>query len=192
MKVLLIDGSINNLANSKGELNKSLIEFCKNFLIQKGYTIITTHIQEGYEPNEEINKFLECDLIIYQFPIWWFSQPWLVKKYIDEVFSLGWNLFINKWDKYQDRVKQYGNTGLLKNKAFMINTTWSAPIGIFNRKNSFMGNYSLNDILLPIIKQNEFIGMNQIEGFHCFDVNWNLNINETLNEYKKHLLQFIK
>ena len=192
MKVLLIDGSISNLANSKGELNKSLIKFCHEYLTQNGHTVKVTHIQEGYDPSEEINKFLKCDLVIYQFPIWWFGQPWIVKKYIDEVLSAGWTTFVGGYDRNQDKVKQYGNTGLLKNKKFMINTTWSAPIEIFEHKDTFMSGYSLNDILSPIIKQNEFIGMSSVEGFHCFNVNRDLDIDNTLNQYKKHLLQFNK
>lgn len=32
----------------------------------------------------------EADLIIIQFPLWWFSMPGVLKGYIDRVFSLGW------------------------------------------------------------------------------------------------------
>jgi NAD(P)H dehydrogenase (quinone) len=32
----------------------------------------------------------EADLIIFQFPLWWYSMPGLLKGYIDRVFSMGW------------------------------------------------------------------------------------------------------
>ncbi|MFV0366182.1 MAG: NAD(P)H-dependent oxidoreductase [Mangrovibacterium sp.] len=35
-------------------------------------------------------KLESVDEIIFQFPMNWFSTPWTLKKYLDEVFSYGW------------------------------------------------------------------------------------------------------
>ncbi|WP_038387398.1 NAD(P)H-dependent oxidoreductase, partial [Bradyrhizobium elkanii] len=37
----------------------------------------------------EIEKLLWCDLLILQFPLWWFSVPAIMKGWIDRVFVNG-------------------------------------------------------------------------------------------------------
>lgn len=37
----------------------------------------------------EQKALLEADLIVWQFPFWWYSLPWLMKKWLDEVFLHG-------------------------------------------------------------------------------------------------------
>lgn len=36
-----------------------------------------------------MEKFLWMDAVIWQMPAWWMGEPWVVKKYIDEVFMCG-------------------------------------------------------------------------------------------------------
>jgi NAD(P)H dehydrogenase (quinone) len=54
----------------------------------------------------------EADLIIFQFPFWWYSMPALLKGYIDRVFSMGW---------------AYGGVQALKDKKILVSTTTGAP-----------------------------------------------------------------
>lgn len=54
----------------------------------------------------------EADLIIFQFPLWWYSMPGLMKGYIDRVFSMGW---------------AYGGRQALKGKRILVSTTTGAP-----------------------------------------------------------------
>lgn len=37
----------------------------------------------------EQKALLAADLIVWQFPFWWYSLPWLMKKWLDEVFLHG-------------------------------------------------------------------------------------------------------
>lgn len=54
----------------------------------------------------------EADLIIFQFPLWWYSMPGLLKGYIDRVFSMGW---------------AYGGVQALNGKKILVSTTTGAP-----------------------------------------------------------------
>lgn len=54
----------------------------------------------------------EADLIIFQFPLWWYSMPALLKGYIDRVFSMGW---------------AYGSGQALVGKRILVSMTTGAP-----------------------------------------------------------------
>ena len=49
------------------------------------------HSQQAFVPEiqAEIDKLLWCDLLILQFPLWWFSVPAIMKGWIDRVFVNG-------------------------------------------------------------------------------------------------------
>ncbi|MEH2260767.1 NAD(P)H-dependent oxidoreductase [Nostoc sp.] len=46
---------------------------------------------EGFTPEieVEIQKVEWCDLMIWQFPLWWFSVPAILKGWVDRVFAMG-------------------------------------------------------------------------------------------------------
>jgi NAD(P)H dehydrogenase (quinone) len=54
----------------------------------------------------------EAELIIFQFPLWWYSMPALLKGYIDRVFSMGW---------------AYGGGQALVGKKILVSMTTGAP-----------------------------------------------------------------
>lgn len=37
----------------------------------------------------ELDKLLGCDVLIFQFPLWWFSLPAMLKGWVDRVFAMG-------------------------------------------------------------------------------------------------------
>jgi NAD(P)H dehydrogenase (quinone) len=49
------------------------------------------HEHDAFAPDiqAEIDKLLACDLLILQFPLWWFSVPAILKGWIDRVFVNG-------------------------------------------------------------------------------------------------------
>ena len=49
------------------------------------------HQHDAFAPDiqAEIDKLLWCDLLILQFPLWWFSVPAIMKGWIDRVFVNG-------------------------------------------------------------------------------------------------------
>jgi len=60
----------------------------------------------------EQQLLIEADLIIFQFPLWWYSMPALLKGYIDRVFSYGW---------------AYGGVQALAGKKILVSMTTGAP-----------------------------------------------------------------
>ena len=87
--------------------------------------VTTTEIDRGYTPGEEAQKILDNDAIIWQMPGWWMGEPWIVKKYIDEVFTAGGKNFLHSDGRHhQTPDVGYGTGGLLTN---MIRSTM-APL----------------------------------------------------------------
>ncbi len=46
---------------------------------------------------EEMEKLFWCDLLILQFPLWWFSMPAIMKGWVDRVFAMGRVYGSGKW-----------------------------------------------------------------------------------------------
>ncbi len=68
-----------NLGHSAGQLNRTLHDIALAHLATLGHQVKETQIEEGYDINEEIEKFIWADTIIYQMPGWWMMMPWKVK-----------------------------------------------------------------------------------------------------------------
>ena len=82
--ILLLNGG-KAFGNSGGRLSQTLHNVAKQTLQNLGFKILETHIDEGYDEQTEVQKWLDSKVIIYQMPGWWMGEPWIVKKYIDEV-----------------------------------------------------------------------------------------------------------
>jgi len=88
-KVLLINTHLTYPNWTEGKLNNSFIQKAKDFFGAKNFEILETKVEEGYIPDEEVEKHLQADIIILQTPVNWFGAPWIHKKYVDEVFNSG-------------------------------------------------------------------------------------------------------
>ena len=120
MNILLINGG-QKFGHSAGQLNRTLHDIALAHLATLGHQVKETQIEEGYDINEEIEKFIWADTIIYQMPGWWMMMPWKVKKYMDEVYTYGHGkLYENDGRTCHDPSKQYGSGGLLQGKQYMI------------------------------------------------------------------------
>ena len=87
-KILILNGS-KRFAHSIGELNDTLTNIAEQQLLSLGHDVKVTNIDAGYDIEDEIAKWLWADIIIQQAPAWWMGVPWTVKKYIDEIFTIG-------------------------------------------------------------------------------------------------------
>ncbi len=70
----------------------------RNFATQADSDYLIQQIEEdyaaehgGYAPDiqAEIDKLLWCDALIFQFPLWWFGLPGILKGWVDRVFARG-------------------------------------------------------------------------------------------------------
>ncbi|VED54473.1 NAD(P)H dehydrogenase [Raoultella terrigena] len=93
----------------------------------------------------EQEKLLWADTVIFQFPLWWFSMPAIMKGWIDRVYANGFAYGVGEQSDrhWGDR---YGEGTLAGKRAMLVVTTggWEehyAPRGI---------NGPINDILFPI------------------------------------------
>ena len=79
------------------------------------------HAQEtgGFAEDVETEqqKVEWCDLMIWQFPLWWFSVPGILKGWVDRVFAM---------DRFYGDGRFY-ETGILKGKKALLSLTTGSP-----------------------------------------------------------------
>ena len=177
MKVLILDGG-KNFGSSGGKLNTLLCNIADEEIKAKGYEILRTRIDDGYDIETEVKKVLGADAIIWQYPGWWMGEPWIVKKYLDEVFMAAAASLLKSDGRHaSDPI----------NKKYMISTTWNAPITAFNDKNEFFEGRGCDGVTFAMHKAMEFCGMKALPSFICNDVVKNPKVDEYVNAYRAHI-----
>ncbi|MBP3041067.1 NAD(P)H-dependent oxidoreductase [Bacillaceae bacterium Marseille-Q3522] len=174
--VLIINGH-ETYPSSQGKLNETVF----SSLVEKlspHYKVKTTVIADGYQVEEEGEKFNWADIIIFQTPVFWFSIPGTFKTYIDKVYQYG--LFFSGSETY-------GRGGLFTDKKYMLSTTWNAPADVFSNPEQFFNGKTVDDIFLPFHKTQEFCGLKQLKSFSLHDVIKNPDIEQDLKALDKHL-----
>ncbi|WP_194438921.1 NAD(P)H-dependent oxidoreductase [Vibrio fluminensis] len=94
---------------------------------------------QGFSPEieAEIQKLEWCDLVIFQFPLWWFGMPAMLKGWVDRVFAMGRTYGGGRF--YQD--------GVYQGKKAMLSVTMGGPEEAYIIDG---WNGDLNGILRPI------------------------------------------
>src|SRR6478735_11409663 len=134
-KVLLINSHLTYPNWTEGTLNNAFYQAAKDFFTSTSIEVLETTIEDGYNPQEEVQKHLEADIVILQMPVNWFGAPWIYKKYVDEVFNSGLTtktLLEGDGRARQDPSRQYGTGGKMQGKKFMVSATWNAPREAFD------------------------------------------------------------
>ncbi len=158
--VLIINGAEPS-AYSRGEYNAAMADAAQ-ILLQPHFTVLTTKVANGYDVAEEIDKFKAADVVIYQYPVFWFMVPAALKKYMDDVFAYG------EFFSYTDG--PYGSGGMMQGKQVLISTTWNAPEDAFNDKAAFFGGASASDAILPMRKAHAYCGFGELAHFSVHNV----------------------
>lgn len=99
---------------------------------------------EGKEIDVEAEHQLleQYDRIIFQFPLYWYSSPYLLKKWMDEVFTYGWC---------------YGSNGdKLKGKELGVVVSTGGPQEAY-RAGGF-NHYTLSELLRPFQATANLVG----------------------------------
>jgi len=158
-------------ANAKGELTKAILEEIEGFLKPKSFVFKRTDIEKGYKLDEEIQKMLWADYVIFQFPVFWMSMPWIGKKYIDEIMSLAKSkLYKDDGRSSKDSSKKYGSGGLDHNKKYMLSLTYNQPLSEFDNKNGFYDGLSLDEANVATHKMFQFCGFKQLKTYSINDI----------------------
>lgn len=192
MNVLLINAHLNYPGWSEGTLNSTMTDIAKSFYTDTGHTVTETYIERGYDPQEEVRKHVDADLVILQTPINWFSAPWIYKKYVDEVFNNGLHsktLLDNDGRTRSDPSRQYGTGGHMQGKKFMVAATWNAPKESFNNADGVLfGGKGTDDLLLHITSNYKFTGFDILPNFGVYDIfKDDADIADALDGYVDHL-----
>ncbi|OLS64735.1 NAD(P)H-dependent oxidoreductase [Pseudomonas putida] len=188
-KILLLNGG-KQFAHSDGRLNETLHETALAFLDRAGYDVKTTYIDGGYDNQEEVEKILWADVVIYQMPGWWMGAPWTVKQYLDEIFTAGHgSLYASDGRTRADGSKKYGSGGLIHGKQYMLSLTWNAPQEAFDEPGQFFEGKGVDAVYFPFHKANEFLGMSRLPTFLATDVMKRPDVPATVAAYEAHLAQ---
>lgn len=123
----------------------------------------------------EQNAIRNADKIVFQFPMYWFNAPSILKEWVDKVYSLGFAFDVTK-EGYQRRE--------LNGKEFML------AVSMGGAQEAYDGEKvkSVNECLTPYIYTSKFCGMKVVEPYYIYGaMSKNLD-DETLNikakEYK--------
>ncbi|GAA0341254.1 NAD(P)H-dependent oxidoreductase [Morganella psychrotolerans] len=191
MNILLINGG-QVFGHSSGQLNRTLHDIASAHLTASGHNIKETQVDEGYNTDEEINKFIWADVIVYQMPGWWMMMPWKVKKYMDDIYTAGHGeLYENDGRTRRDPKKQYGTGGLLQGKKYMLSVTWNAPEEAFNEFGNFFDGRGVDGVYFAFHKSQQFLGMSQLKTFMVNDVIKEPAVEQNIAEYKRHLTMIL-
>ncbi|UIR54861.1 NAD(P)H-dependent oxidoreductase [Sphingobacterium sp. SRCM116780] len=193
MKKIFIINAGQNFGHSGGLYNQTITEeTLKFFKNNPDFEVQMTHIEEGYDEQEEVSKFVWADYVIYHTPIWWFQLPHGFKKYIDEVFTAGHKTGIYRSDgRRSDNPEiNYGTGGMLAGTKYLLTTSWNAPQTAFTLPGEFFQETSVDDgPLFGFHRMNAFAAIEKMDSFHFHDVEKNANIERDMEIYRNHLQQ---
>lgn len=191
MKKIFIINAGQNFGHSGGRFNETVAaETVAFFKDQENVEIQVTHIDKGYDPVKEVEKFVWADVVIYHTPIWWFQVPNGFKKYIDEVFTAGHQTGIYHSDGRSSANPEinYGTGGMLHGRHYMVTSSWNAPATAFTLPGEFFNEHSVDaGVLFGFHRMNAFTGMKPLKSFHFHDVEKNANIPRDMKAYREHL-----
>ncbi len=130
---------------------------------------------------EEMEKLEWCDVLIFNFPLWWFGLPAILKGWVDRVFAMG---FV-----YGGGKGTYEN-GIFKEKTAIITMTTGGPEYSYAHDGK---NGNIESILFPIHHgMFYFTGMTVLEPF----ISWSparandLELKTEIDRYKQYLCNF--
>jgi NAD(P)H dehydrogenase (quinone) len=139
-----------------------------NFTSQKNPDVYKQQVEElyatevdGFAPDikAEMEKLDWCDVLIFQFPLWWFGLPAILKGWVDRVFAMGRIYCGGKW---------YDN-GVFKGKRAMLSLTTGGTLSMYTEVGI---NGDLNTILYPINHGIlRFVGFDVLPPFVVWGVN---------------------
>ncbi len=79
MSNILIINAKKQFGHSNGELNQTLSDVAESFLRDAKHDVQVTVVDDGYDIDAEVQKYLWADTVIYQMPGWWMGEPWILK-----------------------------------------------------------------------------------------------------------------
>lgn len=152
---VLVDAGHEVRTSDLHEMRFDPVSSRKNFTTVKDQDYFKQQIEEMHATETkgfsagleaEMEKLEWCDLMIWQFPLWWFGLPAVLKGWVDRVFAMG-------------RIYGYGHiyeTGVFRGKQALLSLTTGGQEEAY-RHGGFNGDIS--GVLRPIQRgMLEFVG----------------------------------
>ena len=112
---------------------------------------------------KEQERLAAHDNVVFQFPLYWYSYPPLLKQYFDEVFTYGW---------------AYGSTGnALKDEDFAAAGSIGSPESAYTTEGNVQ--YTIDTLLSPLKATARFVGAQYVATHKLYST---LNIDSELLE----------
>jgi modulator of drug activity B len=121
--------------------------------------------------------------------------PWITKKYIDEIFSMGKDTvtYVSDGRTRSDATKRYGSGGLMQGKKYMLSLTYNCPTTEFNNKEGFFSGLSLDEANVATHKTFQFCGAEPLETFSVHDIfKGDLDLEKEKARFSAHLAKNFK
>jgi modulator of drug activity B len=187
--ILIINGHQKYEGFAEGNLTKDYVHKAKEFFTDNNFNVKLTAVEDGYNADEEIEKLLWADAILFQYPVYWMSVPWITKKYFDEVFTPSQGqLYVNDGRSREDISKKYGSGGLMTNTQYMLSITYNCPESEFSNKDGFFEGLSLDEANFAVHKIFQFCGAKPLETYSVHDVyKGDMNLEDELSRFENTL-----
>ncbi|MCR1815193.1 NAD(P)H-dependent oxidoreductase [Aliarcobacter butzleri] len=168
-KVLILNGHKYYKDVSEGNLTKNFIDKATEFFSKNNFEVKYTHIEKGYDVEEECQKFEWADYVLFHYPVYWWSVSWIAKKYFDETFTQGRH-YESDGRSRSDASKTYGSGGLLQGKKYMLSLIYNCPASQFDNKNGLYDGLSLDQAHVATHKTFEFCGLKPLKTYSVHDI----------------------
>jgi NAD(P)H dehydrogenase (quinone) len=139
-----------------GSLNGRLREVGTSTLRSQGWRVEESDLYaQGWDPilveeggrdvEAEQAKLCRADLVVLQFPLWWYGMPAVLKGWVDRVFESGFAYDV--LDPATRRARKSGDGGLVGRRALAVVTAGDRPGSLTPRGISG----SIEDVLWPLL-----------------------------------------
>lgn len=193
--VLIINGHQKYPVVAEGNLTQAYIDTATQFFKENGFNVKHSVVESAYDIKEELEKFAWADYILFQYPVYWMGVPWLTKKYIDEIFSMGKDTvtYVSDGRTRSDATKRYGSGGLMQGKKYMLSLTYNCPTTEFSNKEGFFNGLSLDEANVATHKTFQFCGAEPLETFSVHDIfKGDLDLEKEKVRFSAHLVKSFK
>lgn len=106
-----------------GRHNFTTVKDAESYRQQAEEAYAAAHDGSAPELQREMDKLFWCDVLILQFPLWWFGLPAILKGWVDRVFASGGRIYGG--GKWYDR-------GVFAGKRAMIAATIGGPESMYS------------------------------------------------------------
>ena len=166
----------------KSRINKALLEGVQDLA---GLTAVDLYGQNPEAPFEidievEQQRLIDHDVIVLQFPFYWYSAPAILKQWVDNVLTYGF---------------AFGSSGdKLKGKNLMIATSTGGPASTYSPDGR--NRFTMEELLRPFEATANLTGMNLLPPslFQCEKGLMKLDddeLNKWVADYRRHLSDLI-